>query len=272
MNGRILKNISNDYLVEANNQIYNCKPRGILRNQNEKPLVGDLVVIDPKKAVIDKIMPRKNFLVRPPVANVDYAVIVMSLVKPDFSANLLDKLILVCEYQGIKPIICFTKIDLNKKDFSDIFNYYQKIGYPIFMNDQLEEFKDFIRNKIVVLAGQSGSGKSTLINKIDPSLNLKTNDISKALGRGKHTTRHTELWKIDDLYILDTPGFSAIDLKEIGTKNIKDYFIEFEKYRNNCEFSNCLHDKEEKCSVKEALNNKEILDSRYQNYLKFMKE
>jgi ribosome biogenesis GTPase len=272
MNGRILKNISNDYLVEANNQIYNCKPRGILRKQNEKPLVGDLVEIDTQKLVIDKILPRKNFLIRPPVANVDYAVIVMSLVKPDFSSNLLDKLILVCEYQGIKPIICFTKIDLNKEDFSEIFDYYQRIGYPIFMNNKLEEFKEYIKDKIVVLAGQSGSGKSTLINMINPDLNLKTDIISKSLGRGKHTTRHTELWKIGNLYILDTPGFSAIDLKEIGTKNIKDYFIEFQQYRNDCQFSDCQHEKEEKCAVKEAIERKEILNSRYQNYLKFMKE
>lgn len=274
MEGIIIKNISNDYTVQVDNEIYVCKPRGKFRNLNLIPLVGDKVVFDEKNNYLLEIKERKNELVRPPVANIDQAVIVMSISKPDFSDNLLDKLLCVIEFNNIKPIICFTKIDLLKdeelKEAYKFMNYYKKIGYEVYENTELTKIKDIFKNKVTVFTGQSGAGKSTLLNRLNPDLNIKTDEISKALGRGKHTTRHVELIHLFDGLVADTPGFSSLSFIGMTNDDIKDNFIEFNKYRDKCAYKDCKHHLEEDCEIKRQLQNNNILKSRYDNYLKFI--
>lgn len=274
MIGRIIKSLSNDYTVETQNQKYTCKARGKFRKQNQTPLVGDFVEFDPNTNYILNIKTRKNTLPRPPVANIDTSYIITSLKEPDFSSNLLDKLILISEYNQIKPIIVFTKKDLlteeQWKDLKKYIDYYQKIGYPVFLNTQISEIKQTFKDKFSVLTGQSGAGKSTLINKIDPSLNLQTNEISKALNRGKHTTRHTEALELAGGLVADTPGFSALDLSNLTKEDIRDNFTEFNNFE--CKYRDCIHVKEDGCLVKEKVKKGEILQSRYENYLNFLQD
>lgn len=275
MEGIIIKNISNDYTVKVDKKEYICKPRGKFRVSNISPLVGDKVKIDEENHYLLEILERKNSLVRPPIANIDQAVIVMSISKPDFSDNLLDKLLVNITFHKVKPIICFTKLDLlqeeEKEKQLDFIRYYQKCGYLVFCNDDLEPLKKVFQEKITVFTGQSGAGKSTLLNLLDNSLNLKTDEISLALGRGKHTTRHVELLEVCNGLIADTPGFSSLDFFEMQPSDIRDTFIEFEEYRQNCKYQDCMHDKEDDCAVKKEVG-KNILLSRYQNYLKFIKK
>lgn len=272
MTGIIVKNISNDYTIKSNNQYYICKPRGKLRLNNQTPLVGDQVEFDEKNNYIINIKKRKNQLIRPSVANIDIAVIVTSVKNPNFDTNLLDKQLTIISYNNIKPIIYFTKLDLlNEKEQENIKNiiiYYTSIGYEVITNHN--ELLKKIQNKIIVLTGQSGAGKSTLINKINPSLELKTNEISYALGRGKHTTRHTELYETNNTYIVDTPGFSKIDFNNMTKLDIRDNTKEMFDNLHLCKYSDCMHIQEDGCYVKEMVKNKTILESRYNNYKKFI--
>ena len=272
MQGVIIKNISNDYTVRVNDTDYICKPRGKFRLNNVSPLVGDIVNIDEINNYILEILPRRNSLVRPPIANVDQAVIVMSIADPDFSDNLLDKLLTVITFNKIKPIICFTKFDLLKDDERNskekFVNYYKTIGYSVYKNTELEELKLIFKNKVTVFTGQSGAGKSTLLNRLAPQLNLKTDEISKALGRGKHTTRHVELINVCEGLIADTPGFSSLDFNGMTNMDIRDTFKEFTMF-STCPYQDCMHDKEKECSLKDQVGNT-ILDSRYNNYIKFI--
>lgn len=274
MQGIIIKNISNDYTVKVNEEEYICKPRGKFRLNNVSPLVGDIVNIDGFNNYILEILPRKNSLIRPPIANIDQAVIVMSIAKPDFSDNLLDKLLTVITFNKIKPIICFTKFDLLKKDELEekekFVNYYKNIGYEVYKNTELDKLNKIFKDKVTVFTGQSGAGKSTLLNKLMPSLNLKTDEISMALGRGKHTTRHVELIRICDGLIADTPGFSSLDLSGISNIDIRNTFKEFNIYAK-CPYHDCMHDKEIDCNLKEYVGST-VLKSRYNNYLKFIRE
>lgn len=274
MTGKIVKIISNDYTVLNNNELYVCKSRGKFRNLNIIPLVGDNVNFDEKNKYILEILPRCNSLVRPPVANIDQCVIVTSVKEPDFSANLLDKLLTIIEFNNIKPIICFTKLDklnsIELEEITKIMNYYSKIGYDIYDNQDLNKLKLIFKDKITVFTGQSGAGKSTLLNKLDSRLQLKTDEISLALNRGKHTTRHVELLSIYDGYVADTPGFSAISFLEMTNSDIRDNFVEFNTYRENCEYKDCMHDNEINCVIKRKVESKDILSTRYENYLKFI--
>ena len=235
MEGRIIKNISNDYLVSVNDELYNCKARGKFRKDNIIPLVGDIVEIDADNSYILDIKKRKNSLIRPSVANVDKAIIVTS-VKPKLDTNLLDKLLVIVSYNNIEPVICFTKLDLlnedEKDEISNIISYYKEVGFKVITNTDLEELKVILKNSLSVFVGQSGAGKSTLLNKLDSTLELKTDEISKALGRGKHTTRHVELFNVYDGYVVDTPGFSSLDLTELSNMDIRDNTKEMfrEKY------------------------------------------
>ena len=274
MNGIITKNISNDYKVVSGDKEYICKARGKFRKERITPLVGDNCVFDENKKYIIEIEKRKTELVRPPVANIDQAFIITSAKEPDFSSNLLDKLLCIIEYNNITPVICFTKLDLLSKEelknIENIISYYKKIGYKVFKNTEIEEIKKQFKNKKTVFTGQSGAGKSTLLNKLDKNLNLKTNEISQALGRGKHTTRHVELLNLYDGLIADTPGFSSLDFIGMTNEDIRDNFIEFNEYRHECEYKDCMHTNEKTCKVKEELEKGNILKTRYENYLKFI--
>lgn len=274
MNGQIVRVISNLYTVKIGEQLYGCRARGIFRKEKITPMVGDNVIVDTDYNVIVKILPRKNELKRPIVANVDVAIVVTSVKKPDLDLNLLDRLLSIIRFNNIEPVICFTKLDLlndeEKQMIVNLQNYYQMIGITCFYNTDTVEIKKFVKGKIVVLAGQTGAGKSSLLNTLEESLNIKTNEISEALGRGKHTTRHVELFGIGEGFIADTPGFSAVDFDSMNKYELRDTFIEFEKYE--CKFSDCLHHKEIDCGVKKALEEKRILQSRYDNYLKFLEE
>lgn len=272
MEGQIIKILSNLYTVSCDGKLYECRARGKFRNDKITPTVGDYVRIDEKDNYILEILPRRNTLDRPLVSNIDQAIIVTSCKEPDFSSNLLDKLIVVLEYNNIEPIICLTKLDLLKKEelkeIEEIRKYYSYIGYTVLDNTEIDKIKDKLISKTTVLTGQTGAGKSSLINKLDPNFNLATGEISKALGRGKHTTRHVELIEMFGGKVLDTPGFSSIDLKEMTNEEIRDSFIEFNEYP--CPFRDCMHINEKECSVKEAVAKKEILESRYENYKKFI--
>ena len=275
MIGKIIKQISNDYTVKVEDELYICKARGKFRNMHITPLVGDNVVIDKENNYILEILDRKNELDRPSVANIDQVVIVTSVKIPDFSSNLLDKLLTIIEFNNIKPIICFTKLDLLKdeelKAIQDIMSYYRSIGYEVYSNTDTN-LKSIFKDKITVFAGQSGAGKSSLLNRLDNTLNLEIGEVSIALGRGKHTTRHTELIQILDGLIADTPGFSSIDFKGMKKSDIRDNFIEFNEYREHCEYKDCMHINELKCAIKEKIEDNTIMKSRYDNYLKFVEK
>lgn len=274
MQGRIIKQISNQYTVAIKDKIFTCNARGKFKNMGLSPLVGDMVDINTDTRTIEKILPRKNELYRPTVANVDCALIVTSIKKPDLSLSLLDKLITIILAKNVKPIIVLTKLDLidnqAKRKLKPIINYYKSLDIPVLTNKNIFKLKRLLKNQVVVLTGQTGAGKSTLINKFDKSLNIETKPISDALNRGVHTTRHTEIYKIGHIYLVDTPGFSALDLKDISISDLKNTFKEFNNY--SCAYKDCTHDAEKGCGVKIALENGKILQTRYQNYLRFLKE
>ncbi|MBQ6817915.1 MAG: ribosome small subunit-dependent GTPase A, partial [Bacilli bacterium] len=234
MEGLIIKILSNHCYVKVNKEVIVCTIRGKFRNMQLLPFVGDRVIIDEKKKVIMEILPRKNEIRRPPVSNITQAVIVTSFVNPDFSTNLIDKILIELEFNNIKPIICLTKKDLLNNNelnsYINIIDYYKSIGYPVYFNDDLENLVKVFKNEVTVFIGQTGAGKSTLLNKLVPELNLKTGEVSLALGRGRHTTRHIEIFELFDGMILDTPGFSALEFDNMTKKEVRDSFIEFKNY------------------------------------------
>ena len=270
--GKIVKLIGDLYTVMSDDKVFDCKARGKFRNENISPLVGDQILFDVEKNYIMEINPRRNELKRPPIANVDYAIIVTSLVKPDISYNLLDKLLTNIIINKIKPIIVITKEDLASKkiikDNKKILKYYKKLGIPVISNQKIRKLMKIIKDKVVVLSGQTGAGKSSLLNRMDKNLELKTGEISESLNRGKHTTRHVEFFKVGRALIADTPGFSALDLDDYSKDEIKSSFIEFSNY--NCKFKDCDHLTDKQCAVYDAVLNNKILKSRYENYKKMI--
>ena len=274
MKGQIIKISSDLYFVSYENEVYPCKCRGIFRKEHITPLVGDYVLFSKEKGLIEKILPRKNEFNRPKVSNIDQAFLITSLIRPDFSCNLLDKLIVTMELHNVEPIICITKEDLvkesDKKKYRVLLSYYEKIGYKVVYNYELDKVKDLLSDKCSVFTGQTGAGKSTLLNKLNPDWNLETGEISIALGRGKHTTRVVEMFELFGGKVMDTPGFSALDFKGFSKSEIRDSFIEFLDYP--CPFGDCNHTKEGECEVKKAVLDNNILKSRYENYLSFIEE
>ena len=272
MVGKVIKLISNKWTVQVEEHYYECSSIGKFKYLKVSPLVGDVVEIDINNTVITKIYPRKNELVRPPIANVDQAIILTSCKEPDFSSNLLDKMLVIIEYNNVKPIICFTKYDLLKdtKEIDEIINYYKKVGYEVYINSDVEKIKSVFKGKITVLTGQTGVGKSSLLNSLKKDLNLPTGEISKALGRGRHTTRHVELLEIEDGLVADTPGFSSLDFIGMDKNDIKDNFVEFYENQDKCKYKDCLHLKEDGCYIKKLVNEGKIRSTRYDNYKKFI--
>ncbi len=269
----LLIKINSDLLtVKVNDKYYDCKLRGKVKKI--KPLVGDLVLVDINNMTIESILDRKNYLLRPNVANIDVSLIVTSIKEPNINYTLLDKLISIITINHIEPVIVLTKSDLASndeiKDINKIMKYYENIGIKVFDNINIKKLKNYLSKKIVSVCGQTGAGKSTLINKLDSNLKLETNEISKSLGRGKHTTRLVSLYEVDDFYIIDTPGFSKIDINIYKEEDIRNSFIEFKD--KECKFNDCKHICEKGCKVIEEVNNQTILLSRYENYLRFIKE
>ncbi len=273
MNGIIVKIISNQYTVKTAKESYVCTARGKFRLAKNSPVVGDKVVIDTQTKQITDILPRSNKLNRPPVANIDYALIVTSLKEPNLSLHLLDKNLTVVTHNKVTPIILLTKLDLCKeteqKRIAKIKKYYEQIGYHVFYNTELGSLKKLLKNKVVTLIGQSGAGKSSFLNKLNPELNLKTSPISQALNRGVHTTRHVEIYDIEGILVMDTPGFSALNLN-MSVEEMQETFPEFKKYV--CKYQDCKHYLEKACMIKDKVKEGKILKSRYTNYVSFIEE
>lgn len=274
MQGQIIKIVSDLHYVSSNGNIYPCKCRGIFRKEHITPNVGDYVLFNSDKKVIEEVLPRKNEFERPKVSNIDQAFIITSLVNPDFSLNLLDKLLVLMELHNVEAIICITKEDLvdddKLKEIYGILDYYKKIGYKVVSNQDISTIKGLLKGKTSVFTGQTGAGKSTLLNKINPEWNLETGEVSLALGRGRHTTRVVELFEVCEGKVMDTPGFSALDFNKYSKENIRDAFREFSDYP--CPFKDCMHTKEKECVVKSKVLDNNILESRYMNYLNFIEE
>lgn len=276
MVGLIIKAIGGVYTVEAPDGVFECKARGIFRKKGISPVCGDKVEIEleNKTAVITEIKERKSLIIRPPLANLDVLVFVASICEPAPNLLILDKFIAVAEYKNIKPMVVITKID--KQEPNEYLNIYNKSGIDVFAVDNItgkgsDEVKQALMGKFSAFTGNTGVGKSSLLNNIFPELDLATNEISKKLGRGKHTTRHVELYKLNDGgYIADTPGFSSFDTNRydiILKEDLAGCFKEFKPYVNKCRFQDCSHTKEKGCAVIEAVENGEIARSRHESYL-----
>lgn len=279
MQGKIVKGIAGFYYVHvAESGIYECKAKGAFRNQKVKPLVGDnvrLEVLDEeqKKGNIEEILPRKNELIRPAVANIDQALVIFAAAKPKPNFNLLDRFLILMQYQKVPAVVCFNKQDMvDAEELQLLKNTYESAGYPVMFTSAAKEegitaIRELLKGKTTTVAGPSGVGKSSLINLLSPEAGMETGDISRKIERGKHTTRHSELFALDeDTFICDTPGFSSIYLPEMEKEELGIYFPEFVKYEPFCRFQGCAHIHEPGCGVKEALEEKQISPIRYENY------
>ena len=295
MKGRILKGIAGFYYVETfDEKVYECKAKGIFRKSNLKPLVGDNVEIDiidedKKLGNITEIFPRKNQLLRPPVANVDQAVILFAIVKPNPSYNLLDRFLIMMRQQNLPVIICFNKQDIaTKEEQQELYDAYEKCGYKVLFisvreEKGLDELKALLKGKTTTLAGPSGVGKSSLLNKLVPDADMQIGELSRKIERGKNTTRHSELFFVEELfdgdsrmkaeagedggtYVIDTPGFTSLEMRDVTADTLMQYYPEFVEYEPLCRFGGCSHIAEPDCGVKEALAEGKISQVRYDNY------
>lgn len=277
--GKIIKGIAGFYYVHvAGDGIYECKAKGVFRKNNEKPLVGDNVeisILDKEKWLgnVDSILPRKNDLIRPAVANVDQALVIFAADKPKPNFNLLDRFLLMMEQKEIPTIICFNKKDLISLDeMEELRNIYEGTGHPVYFmsaatGDGVEEVKACLYGRTSTVAGPSGVGKSSFINLLQSDVKMETGSISEKIERGKHTTRHSELITLnDDSYILDTPGFSSLSIFDLEKEDLKWYYPEFDKVEGQCRFLGCNHMSEPDCVIKQAVQNGKISAVRYENY------
>ena len=285
MQGKIIKGIAGFYYVHVvESGVYECKAKGLFRKEKIKPLVGDNVKIDvlnekEKTGNITEIYPRKNELIRPATANIDQALVVFAVTKPKPHLNLLDRFLVMMESKSIPVILCFNKKDLaDDSDLSDLRDIYETCGYPLVFTSAVKEenidmIRKILKGKTTVLAGPSGVGKSSLINLLNPDANMQTGEVSRKIERGKHTTRHSELFAMDeDSYIMDTPGFSSLYVNDFEKEELKYYFREFSDYEGLCRFQGCSHTHEPGCKVKEALEAGKISKVRYEHYLELYKE
>ncbi len=270
--GRIIKIVSNQYEVLCDSGSYTCVAMGKLR-KGRSPIVGDLVEVEhfAKQSGIQRIHPRANELRRPLIANIDQAIIVMSCKEPDFSPSLVDRFLFQIVYHGIEPILCVTKTDLiqPKDSIHAWIQDYRDSGYQVYTSDKAEApegFADRLKGKISVLCGQSGVGKSSLLNKLNPDFQLQTQQISKALGRGKHTTRHCELHAVAGGWVADTPGFSSMDLSYMEPITLARCIPDFKDYVDDCKFRDCIHMSEPQCALREAVEQGIVNEDRYAHY------
>ncbi|WP_210140503.1 ribosome small subunit-dependent GTPase A [Staphylococcus sp. GDX8P107P-1] len=280
--GRIIKSISGVYRVDVDGEMYDTKPRGLFRKNKFSPIVGDVVdfeVENVTEGYIHHVHERKNEIKRPPVSNVDHLILVMSAVEPDFSTQLLDRFLVIAHSYHMRPRILVTKKDLTslekQHDIEKLLEVYENMSYKtqfISINEDIEQVFSSWGDGLAVLSGQSGVGKSTLLNKYFPNIEIETQHISKALNRGRHTTRHVELFERAKGFIADTPGFSALDYDHIQKDEIKNYFMEIHEYSSTCKFRDCNHINEPKCNVKAELENGNIAQFRYDHYLQLFKE
>ncbi len=285
MQGRIVKGIAGFYYVSTGDgRIYECKAKGIFRKNNVKPLVGDDVTIeiideDEGTGNITNILPRKNMLIRPPVANVDQAVILFAIVRPDPNYNVLDKFLIQMRQNNLPVIICFNKQDIaTEAEQKELMDAYENCGYEVMFISVYEEVGieslcEKLRGKTTVIAGPSGAGKSSLLNLLHPKAEMETGELSKKIARGKNTTRHSEMFYAESIsddkektYILDTPGFTSLSLFDTTAEDLADFYPEFEPYEPNCRFGRCSHIAEPVCGVKDAVRDGLISKVRYNNY------
>ena len=285
MQGKIIKGIAGFYYVHVvESGLYECKAKGVFRKEKIKPLVGDMVEMDvldeeEKKGNIVDILPRKNELIRPAVANIDQALVVFAVTKPKPHFNLLDRFLIMMESKDIPVILCFNKKDIaTEPEIQKLKDIYETCGYNMIFTSAIEEdnvsqLKELLSGKTTAIAGPSGVGKSSLINILQPDAKMETGSISEKIERGKHTTRHSELiWIEDDTYIMDTPGFSSLYTNDFEKEELKFYFTEFAPFEGQCRFQGCDHVHEPGCAVKDALEEGKIHPVRYENYLEMYKE
>ena len=283
--GRIIKGIGGFYYIETEKGLYECRARGIFRKNKITPLVGDRVSIsvvdeENKKGVVEEIEERDTELVRPPIANVDKALIVFAIKNPSPNLSLLDRFIVLAEKENLEIVIVFTKVDLDTDGelLGELKDIYEVSGYKVIsvsnkLKLNIDKIKEELKENTVVFAGPSGVGKSSLLNEVDKNFELKTGEVSDKIKRGKHTTRHAELLKLEcGGMVADTPGFSSLTLDDIDESELKEYFIEFDKY-DDCRFgSRCIHENEPSCAVKEAVENGDISKKRYESYIQLLNE
>lgn len=285
MNGKIIKGIAGFYYVHVPDMgVYECKAKGIFRKENQKPVVGDDVDMDiineeNKKGNIAKILPRRNQLIRPAVANISQAVVIFSVVKPEPNLALLDRFLIMMEQQNIPCRICFNKADLaTKEQIESLQKEYEASGYPVLFvsakeQTGLEELRKWLADKTSTVAGPSGVGKSSLINRLQDEVCMETGNISEKIERGKHTTRHAQLISLgENSYIMDTPGFSSLEIPKMEKEDLRFCYPEFTEYENTCKYLGCMHVSEPGCAVKEALAEGVIGKNRYANYVQFFDE
>lgn len=279
MTGKIIKGIAGFYYVnDGENRVYQCRAKGIFRNRKIKPLVGDNVefsILDEEagEGNIDEILLRKNALVRPAAANVDQALVLFALTQPSPNLNLLDRFLVMMAMEEIPVVICFNKADLGDGAMEEEYKkIYEGAGYEVhFISARtdlgMDQVRELLRGRTTVLAGPSGVGKSSLTNRIQPEASMETGGISRKIERGKHTTRHSELFFVEkDTYMMDTPGFSSMYTPEIEASELKELFPEFAEFEDECRFLGCVHIGERVCGVKEAVKEGKISLSRYENY------
>ena len=278
MQGKIIKGIAGFYYVQTKNGVYEGKAKGSFRNRKLKPYVGDNVEItvlneETKKGNLDEILERKNFLIRPAVANVDQTLVIFAAAKPDPNLNLLDRFLIMMEQKDIPVVLVFNKKDAAEQEkLAELARIYENCGYQVLsvsalQEDGISEIKEILKGKTSTVAGPSGVGKSSIINLLQSDIQMETGDISEKIERGKHTTRHSELIAIEEeTYIFDTPGFSSLYVTDMEKEDLKDYFPEFAQYEEECRFLGCVHVNEPVCGVKDALKEGKISQSRYDNY------
>ena len=278
--GQILKGVGGTYWVESDGALFPCSVRGAIRRTGTKPTVGDYVAFIPSEndedcGRIERILPRKTYLIRPAVANGELFVLVVAATQPDPSYWLIDQMLTMAEHSGMEVILCITKNDL--ADSTELAELYRHAGYQVFQvcsktGEGIDAFRSNISGKKVVFAGASGVGKSRLLNAINPEWNAKTGSVSEKIGRGKHTTRHVEFFSFNNGYIADTPGFSAAEVFGFPAAELAETFPEFRPYINDCYFTGCSHTKEKGCAVLAALENGKIAPSRHESYCQILKE